>query len=108
MVLMTAISSSGKRGRCDARCYRGKATTKCRCICGGNNHAQGLERSLENVRRAVGLPACAHCGHRLAGAEGTIWCAPCLEELRRAYVREMREAHRDFKEVSDGYPDSDF
>jgi hypothetical protein len=55
MVLIATVSSSGKRGRCDARCYNGKATTKCRCICGGRNHAQGLERALASVRSALSL-----------------------------------------------------
>jgi len=42
MVIMTMSTLSGKHRRCDARCYNGKTTTKCRCVCGGANHARAL------------------------------------------------------------------
>lgn len=47
--LIESRSSNSSPRRCDARCYNGKKT-KCRCICGGRNHGQGLERS---IRRTV-------------------------------------------------------
>lgn len=42
--------ASGKRGRCDARCYNGKRNGKCRCICGGRNHGVGAMQAIENSK----------------------------------------------------------
>jgi hypothetical protein len=33
-------------------------------------------------------PVCAHCGERLSGAEGTIWCAECFEWWLGQYLAE--------------------
>jgi hypothetical protein len=33
-------------GRCDARCYNGQTKTRCRCVCGGQNHGRGLIGAL--------------------------------------------------------------
>lgn len=41
--------------RCDARCYNGKSTTKCRCVCGGRNHGGGPDKAVENNRRLFGM-----------------------------------------------------
>jgi len=49
MVVMSEISG-GRRRRCDARCYNGKPTSRCKCICGGHNHAVGEKRAIENIR----------------------------------------------------------
>lgn len=49
-VLIQQQTSSGKRRRCDARCYNGK-NPRCRCICGGHNHGKGLERAVEETRK---------------------------------------------------------
>lgn len=53
---MTTLISEGHR-RCDARCYNGKATTKCKCVCGGRNHAGGLDKAVDNNRRLFGMKA---------------------------------------------------
>ena len=34
-------------------------------------------------------PVCAHCYERIGGAEGTIWCAECLEWYRMEYMKEL-------------------
>jgi len=47
--LIAAYDSSGCIGRCGARCYNAKGD-RCRCICGGRNHAVGLKNALENSR----------------------------------------------------------
>jgi hypothetical protein len=44
MTLISSGDSSGTRRRCDAHCYNAK-TVRCTCICGGRNHAQGLDRA---------------------------------------------------------------
>lgn len=50
-VLIRETRSGGRRGRrCDKRCYDGKGS-RCRCICGGNNHGKGLEKAVEETRR---------------------------------------------------------
>jgi hypothetical protein len=51
---MTVLIQQEKR-RCDARCYNGKATTKCKCICGGRNHAGGLNHGVDQNRRLFGM-----------------------------------------------------
>lgn len=51
MSVLIRETHRGKERRCDARCYNGKLTTKCKCICGGRNHAAGYERAVENNRR---------------------------------------------------------
>ena len=53
---MTTLITQGRR-RCDARCYNGKQTTKCKCICGGRNHAGGFSQALSNVREHCGIKA---------------------------------------------------
>lgn len=51
---MTVLIQQEHR-RCDARCYNGKPTTKCKCICGGRNHAGGLDKAVDNNRRLFGM-----------------------------------------------------
>ena len=46
---MTTMIREGNR-RCDARCYKGRPTTKCRCVCGGRNHAGGREAGVNRNR----------------------------------------------------------
>lgn len=36
-------------GRCDAKCYAAKPGP-CDCICGGKNHAAGIDQALDNTR----------------------------------------------------------
>jgi hypothetical protein len=56
-MVVLSVSTSGHRTRvCNARCYDGKPETKCRCVCGGKNHAVGLEKAIENARKIVGMP----------------------------------------------------
>jgi hypothetical protein len=53
---MTIIAEVGSgRRTCNARCYNGKKETHCKCICGGANHAVGLEKALDNARRLFGM-----------------------------------------------------
>lgn len=47
--LISQISSSGGRRRCDARCYNAKHD-KCTCICGGLNHGKGLQQAIDNTK----------------------------------------------------------
>jgi len=35
-------------GRCDARCYNAKGP-KCKCVCAGLNHAEGLDQATQNT-----------------------------------------------------------
>ena len=35
-------------GRCDVKCHAAKGT-RCTCICGGANHAKGLQQALETM-----------------------------------------------------------
>jgi len=48
--LISYQSSSGERGRCDARCYNARHPD-CDCICGGANHGVGREQAIENTRQ---------------------------------------------------------
>ncbi len=49
-VLMWKVNEDGdKIGQCDARCYNGRVRYK-GCICGGENHAVGLEIARMKVR----------------------------------------------------------
>jgi hypothetical protein len=41
--------SGGRRRVCNARFYNAKMTSRCRCICGGKNHAVGELRAIQNV-----------------------------------------------------------
>jgi len=50
--LMIESHSHGRARRCDARCYNAQKP-KCRCICGGRNHAQGLAKAAELTRSMV-------------------------------------------------------
>ncbi|MBA9005996.1 hypothetical protein [Thermomonospora cellulosilytica] len=50
LLLLRAAGSVA--GRCDASCY--DATTgpdHCTCVCGGINHAAGLEQAIDNTGR---------------------------------------------------------
>ncbi len=47
--LITASNSDGVYGRCDAKCYDAKPGSKCDCICGGRNHAAGINAAMDNV-----------------------------------------------------------
>lgn len=46
--LIAVYDSDGCVGRCDARCYNAK-TPDCDCICGGKNHAVGINKAGENT-----------------------------------------------------------
>ena len=56
-------STRGCVGFCDKRCYDGMQPSllkeprrnACVCICGGANHAMGIERAMRNIERGVGL-----------------------------------------------------
>ncbi|MCA9875472.1 MAG: hypothetical protein KC441_17500 [Anaerolineales bacterium] len=50
--LISYQSSSGEKGRCDAKCYNAK-NENCTCICGGKNHGAGLDQAIENTREMV-------------------------------------------------------
>lgn len=52
MVALITERSGGRTRRCDKRCYDGKHQ-RCRCICGGANHGQGLEMAMSNTRQMV-------------------------------------------------------
>jgi hypothetical protein len=47
--LIAVYDSDGVVGRCDARCYNA-ADDECECICGGRNHAAGIEQATDNTR----------------------------------------------------------
>lgn len=47
--LIAVYNSDGCVGRCDARCYDATQSA-CDCICGGRNHAAGIEQALNNTR----------------------------------------------------------
>lgn len=46
--LMTFKSASGKKERCDARCYNAK-NEKCTCCCGGRNHGKGFVEAFKTT-----------------------------------------------------------
>ena len=50
MTLMSETIGSGPTRRCDAKCYNAKSGD-CTCICGGKNHAVGLQKASENVQQ---------------------------------------------------------
>lgn len=63
-VLLSAYNDAGKCvGYCNAHCYDAKQPSElhphshkiCTCICGGKNHAAGLNRALRNMQADVGL-----------------------------------------------------
>lgn len=47
--LMSTGNSSGKTGRCDAKCYGASGGT-CHCCCGGRNHGKGLNKAIDNIQ----------------------------------------------------------
>lgn len=54
MATLLAIHLPGGRVlRCDAKCYQATLGTECDCVCGGVNHAKGLERALILTRKQV-------------------------------------------------------
>jgi len=53
---MTVLIRQGRRC-CNARCYNGKVTTKCKCICGGKNHSKGIVKAVEGIREKFGMKA---------------------------------------------------
>lgn len=46
--LMTFKSASGKKERCDAKCYNAKGE-KCSCCCGGRNHGKGFVEAFKTT-----------------------------------------------------------
>ena len=52
VVLITGVSSTGKKRRCDACCYNAKHT-HCRCVCGGANHGHGLDEATKNSSKII-------------------------------------------------------
>ena len=50
VTLISTGTSSGKKGRCDARCYNAKSK-KCKCCCGGMNHGAGLQNAAQNTQQ---------------------------------------------------------
>lgn len=50
MTLMTEKVGNDSLRRCDKRCYDAKHPN-CTCICGGKNHAAGLQKASENVKQ---------------------------------------------------------
>lgn len=61
--LVAVYAMKGCVGICDARCYNAMQPTllkeprrsACQCICGGANHALGLDRAIKSIARGVGL-----------------------------------------------------
>lgn len=47
--LIRTGNGSGKKGRCDARCYEA-ITPICQCCCGGMNHGVGLRKAAQNTQ----------------------------------------------------------
>jgi hypothetical protein len=48
-VLIAVTGGDGEAlGQCDARCYNAKHR-RCKCVCSGRNHGQGLDRALDNT-----------------------------------------------------------
>jgi len=50
--LMIQTFGGNHKRRCDAKCYNAQRP-KCRCICGGRNHGQGLAKAAELTRSMV-------------------------------------------------------
>jgi predicted RNase H-like HicB family nuclease len=48
--LIEIRTTSGCKGRCDAKCYDAEHDD-CQCICGGYNHGKGIETAKENIRK---------------------------------------------------------
>ncbi|MET7335938.1 hypothetical protein [Nonomuraea sp. NPDC005650] len=54
MATLLAIHRPGGRTqRCDARCYQATLGSECDCVCGGVNHAKGLQQALILTRKQV-------------------------------------------------------
>lgn len=77
MTLISYSSSGGDVGRCDARCYDA-TRPHCDCICGGNNHGQGLRAAVRNTY---------HLG------------AQWEKQYRARHKRETVETHTDWEKL---------
>ena len=50
-VVLTVTTATGESlGRCGASCYDASPKTKCRCICGGENHSKGRLAAMAGAR----------------------------------------------------------
>jgi len=80
--LLSAYTHAGKLiGTCDARCYDGKPG-RCSCVCGGVNHAVGLQQAAYNT---LTIPRIFWPGtsRPVTAADGKTYNHPKLHQLAR-------------------------
>ncbi len=58
--LITVSNSEGVQGRCDAKCYDAHPGTNCKCVCGGRNHAAGVNKAMANVSELAEVMIAEH------------------------------------------------
>lgn len=49
-LIISRDPATSKERRCDARCYSAKGP-KCKCVCGGINHAKGRNQAIDNTNQ---------------------------------------------------------
>jgi len=80
--ILSVYTPTGQQiGKCDARCYNGKPG-RCSCVCGGINHAVGLQQAASNTLNLT-CTFWPGTSRPVTAAEGATYKHPNLNQIAR-------------------------
>lgn len=52
-IAIRVSNADGPVGQCDSKCYDADTSSRCQCVCGGQNHGVGRIVAMSNAERST-------------------------------------------------------